>query len=59
MRRILFVANKYPNSVDPNGLVFLQQLIWEMADNGVECTVICPLAINLNPISLYIWKKSC
>ena len=49
MRRILFVANKYPNSVDPNGLVFLQQLIWEMADNGVECTVICPLAINLNP----------
>lgn len=49
MKKILFLANKYPNIITPNGLVFFQQLIWEIADSGVNCTVICPLAVNLNP----------
>jgi len=49
MKKILFVVNKYPNNVEKNALVFVQQLVWEMADIGYECTVICPLAINLNP----------
>ena len=48
MNRIVFIANRYPNNVDINGLVFVQQLVWSIADQGIDCTVICPLAINLN-----------
>lgn len=49
IKSICFVANKYPNNIDKNGLVFVQQLVWTMADLGIKCTVICPLASNLNP----------
>lgn len=49
MKSICFIANRYPNVVEPNGLVFVQQLIWTIADKGIECVVICPLAINLHP----------
>lgn len=49
MNNICFVSNKYPNVVNKNGLVFVQQLVWALADLNVKCTVICPLAFNLNP----------
>ncbi len=49
MKSICFVSNKYPNDMDPNGLVFVQQLVWTMADIGIQCSVICPLAVNLYP----------
>lgn len=49
MGDICFIVNKYPNKFEPNILVFVQQLIWAIADNGIKCTVICPLAYNLNP----------
>lgn len=48
MKSICFIANKYPNEVDPNGLIFVQQLVWSIADSGKNCIVICPLALNLN-----------
>ena len=48
MNNICFIANKYPNKVEANALVFVQQLVWQIADLGKKCIVICPLAINLN-----------
>jgi teichuronic acid biosynthesis glycosyltransferase TuaC len=58
VKRLYIITNKYPNSIDPNALVFLQQLVWEFADQGVECSVICPLPINLNPMYVKIPFKS-
>ncbi len=49
MKSICIIVNKYPNPIEPNALVFVQQLAWSMADKGVECSVICPLPININP----------
>lgn len=49
MKAICFICNKYPNQEDKNGLVFVQQLVWALADMGQECTVVCPLAVNLYP----------
>lgn len=49
MNSICFIANKYPNEIDKNGLVFVQQLVWAIADLGIKCYVICPCAANLNP----------
>lgn len=48
MKEILILANKYPNPVEPNICVFIQQLVWEFADLGYSCSVIAPLAVNLN-----------
>lgn len=45
---ILILANKYPNPVEPNVCVFIQQLVWQFADMGYSCKVISPLAVNLN-----------
>lgn len=49
MKKICIITNKYPNKIEPNVLVFVQQLVWEMADLGVKCSVICPVPININP----------
>lgn len=48
MKEILILANKYPNPIEPNICVFIQQLVWEFADLGYSCSVIAPLAVNLN-----------
>ena len=45
---ICVITNKYPNPIENNVLVFVQQLVWAMADQGVKCSVICPMPINLN-----------
>lgn len=49
MKKLCLITNKYPNEFEPNVLVFVQQLVWEFADKGVECSVICPIPININP----------
>lgn len=49
MKNICVVSSHYPNAVTPTSQVFVQQLVWAMADQGVNCTVICPVAVNLNP----------
>lgn len=49
MKRICFITNKYPNLAEPNVLVFLQQLIWSIADLGVSCIVISPMPVNIYP----------
>lgn len=45
---ICFITNKYPNEVDRDTLVFLKQLIKEIAKNGHKCSVICPVPTNIN-----------
>ena len=45
---ICFITNKYPNKVEPNAIVFLQQLVNAIAKKGVRCTVVCPVPTNLN-----------
>lgn len=48
MKRIFILVNKYPNKLEPNVCVFIQQLVWSFADLGYKCSVIAPLPINLN-----------
>lgn len=45
---ILILANKYPNFIEPNVNVFTQQITWSFVDQGYNCIVICPVAINYN-----------
>lgn len=47
-RTIVVLANKYPNFLEPNVNVFTQQITWSLVDQGCECIVICPVAINYN-----------
>ena len=47
-KKIVIVANKYPNVLEPNVCVFIQQLVWSFADMGYDCNVVVPLPINLN-----------
>jgi teichuronic acid biosynthesis glycosyltransferase TuaC len=49
MERICILCSQYPNKVTPTCQVFVQQFVWALADRGIECTVICPLPINLKP----------
>lgn len=44
MKRILFIG-WYPNPIDKYKNVFFQNLIYEMARQGVDCTVISPVSI--------------
>lgn len=48
METILVVVNKYPNKVEPNVCVFIQQLVWSFADMGYKCAVVCPMPVNFN-----------
>ena len=43
MNSILFIGN-YPNPVDKYRNVFFQNLIFELADQGIDCTVIAPIS---------------
>lgn len=58
LKQLCFITNKYPNEIDKNALVFLQQLIWEISDKGINCTVICPVPININPKYLKLPQKT-
>jgi hypothetical protein len=49
MKHICIVTNKYPTSVDPTALTFVQQLAWMMRDMGNKISIICPLPVNLEP----------
>ena len=46
MKSIAVLVNKYPNPVEPNVCVFIQQLVWSFADYGYDCNVICPMPVN-------------
>lgn len=48
MKKILILANKYPNILEPTTNMFIQQLAWAFSDMNYDCQVICPLPINLN-----------
>ena len=62
MKTIVVVANKYPNVIEPNVCVFIQQLVWSFADMGYDCNVVVPLPINLNKeyrkIPYYVEEKT-
>lgn len=45
MKRVVFFGS-YPNSIQPNRNIFYQNLIYAMADSGVECHVISPVSIT-------------
>lgn len=49
MKSICVLCSLYPNSINPAGQVFIQQLVWSLTDMGVSCTVICPIPINQYP----------
>jgi teichuronic acid biosynthesis glycosyltransferase TuaC len=49
MNSICVICSQYPSKLAPTSQVFVQQFVWAMADLGVDCTVICPVAINLHP----------
>lgn len=58
MKNICVIVNKYPNPIEPNVLVFVQQLVWSMSDKGMKVSVICPVPVNLNPKYLsFPYKK--
>lgn len=44
----MVITNKYPNETDPNVCVFIQQLVWSIADLGYKCMVVVPMPLNLN-----------
>lgn len=46
MKSITVIVNKYPNNLEPNVCVFIQQLVWSFADLDYDCSVICPLPVN-------------
>ena len=48
MKKIIILANKYPNKLEENVNVFTQQITWSLVDAGAECCVICPMPINYN-----------
>ena len=58
MNSICIICSEYPNRITPTSQVFVQQFVWAMAERGVECTVICPLAINLNPSFITVPYKT-
>lgn len=43
--RALFIGS-YPNAKDPHRSVFFRELIYQMAEQGVDCTVISPLSVT-------------
>lgn len=46
MKSIAIICNRYPSVLTPTRQVFVQRLVGAMADQGVECTVICPIPVN-------------
>lgn len=58
IKEICVITNKYPNELEPNALVFLQQLVWSFSDCGIVCNVICPVPVNINPAYLRLPKES-
>ena len=49
IKNLCIITNKYPNKYEPNVLVFVQQLVWQFAKQGVNCTVISPMQVNIHP----------
>lgn len=47
MKSIYIITSKYPSKDDPAALIFVQQLFWAIADIGIDCTIICPIAYNI------------
>lgn len=58
MKKMYILVNKYPNVLEPNTCVFIQQLVWTFADLGYECKVIAPLPITLNIKYLKFKRKT-
>lgn len=53
MKKLVILANKYPNKYDPNVNVFTQQVAWALLDEGIKVIIICP-----NPINYKTYNKN-
>lgn len=42
MKKICILSSRYPTEQTPTNHVFVQQLVWSLADLGIECHVISP-----------------
>src|SRR5690554_1381078 len=62
LKKMIVITNKYPNKYEKNILVFVQQLIWEFANQNIDVTVIVPSPINIRPkllkLPLYAEEKT-
>ncbi|CAI8872648.1 glycosyltransferase family 4 protein [Priestia megaterium] len=46
INKLLFIVSRYPNEFNKTTHVFVQQLVWSLADLGFDCTVIAPVPNN-------------
>lgn len=61
--RALFIGS-YPNPVEPHRSVFFRELIYQMAKQGVECTVVTPVSVSkyrtsVKNIPLHSFEEIC
>lgn len=56
--KICVITLRYPTIKEPTALTFVQQLVWQMADEGQDVCVICPLPINKIVQYKYIPEKT-
>ncbi|NMA73514.1 MAG: glycosyltransferase family 4 protein [Bacteroidales bacterium] len=47
LRKICIITSRYPNEFDKTAMAFVQQFVWELANKGIQCTVICPIPLNI------------
>ena len=53
---ICIITPRYPTSLDPTAMPFVQQLAWALTDLGNTCTVICPLNFSKKLEREYVEK---
>lgn len=58
LKSICFISARYPTPITPTNHVFVQKLVWELANKGLECSVISPVAVNLNHKFISLPKKA-
>ena len=47
LKKIVIITSRYPTDTDP-AYTFVDKLVCEMADQGIDCTVISPSSISAN-----------
>lgn len=53
---ICIITPRYPTSLDPTAMPFVQQLAWALTDLGNTCTVVCPQNFGKNLNREYVEK---
>jgi glycosyltransferase involved in cell wall biosynthesis len=58
LKEFCIITSRYPTKYDLSALVFVQKLVWAIADERIKCTVICPIPINLKPKHICLPMKT-